>query len=364
MHSTPWIMRIIIALLLLITGITYDAKGDSRIKDIVSFEGVRDNVLIGYGLVVGLNGTGDNLKNAVFTEKGLTDFLERLGVNTRGASLKTKNIAAVVVTATLPGFARAGSKLSVDVSTIGDAKSIKGGMLLATPLLGADGEVYAVAQGPVSVGMKPSEDPSKPDTASPTAGFINNGGIIERELGFALDSMKEINLALRNPDITTAKSIENAINLSIKDRIAFAKDPGTVSLQVPKEYSGKVVNLLSEIENINIYPDMSAKIVIDEATGTIVMGDSVSISKVAVAQGNILVKIGEEQTLLTSLGLAPAEPPSKLDQGKKAIVINETAKLSDLVKGINALGVRPKDMIAILKTIKDAGALHAEIITK
>lgn len=357
-------MRFLLLIFLFIISIEGNVQAESRIKDIVSFEGVRDNVLIGYGLVVGLNGTGDNLKNSVFTEKGLTDFLERLGVNTRGATLKTKNIAAVVITATLPGFARAGSKISVDVSTIGDAKSIKNGMLLATPLLGADGEVYAVAQGPVSVGMKPSEDPTKPDTSSPTAGFINNGAIIERELGFVLDSMQELNLALRNPDISTAKSIENAINLTMKERIAYAKDPGTVLLKVPKEYSGKVVNLLSEVENISIYPDMSAKIVIDEATGTIVMGDNVAISRVAVAQGNIIVKVNDEQNLLMSLGLIAPEVASKQDQGKKAIVMNETAKLSDLVKGINALGVKPKDMIAILKTIKEAGALHAEIITK
>ncbi len=341
----------------------YVACADTRVKDMVNFEGIRDNVLIGYGLVVGLNGTGDNLKNSVFTEKGLSDFLEKLGVNTRGANLKTKNVAAVTVTATLQAFARNGSRISVDVSTIGDAKSLKGGTLLATPLLGADGEVYAVAQGPISIGSKAADDPTKPDTNNPTAGFISNGAIIEREINFQLDSMDTLKLALKNPDVTTAHSLEQAINLSMKEKLAVAKDPGTVDLAIPKRYKGRTLELLSEIENINIYPDMPARIVIDEATGTIVIGENVNISKVAVAQGNLVVKVQDEQSVLEQLGLIPRANP-KQDKGSDIAILNETASLSDLVKGLNALGVKPKDLVAILKSIKDAGALHAEIVAR
>lgn len=339
------------------------AFAESRIKDIVYFEGIRDNMLIGYGLVVGLNGTGDNLKNSGFTEKGLTDFLEKLGVNSRGANLKTKNVAAVTITATLPPFSRAGSKLSVDVSTIGDAKSIKGGTLIATPLVGADGEVYAVAQGPVSIGSRPADENNKPDTNSPTAGFINNGAIVEREVHFALADLKSLNLALKDPDITTARSIETAINSAMRGRIAHAKDPGTVEVNVPKQYDGRVLNLLAEIENITVYPDSIAKIVIDEATGTIVIGENVNISKVAIAQGNLVVKVSEEEEFLFDIGAASTKPTPS-ERGKEIAIFNETAKLSDLVEGLNALGVKPKDLVAILKTIKQAGALHAEIVTK
>lgn len=355
-------MKRVITLLifLFLPGLAY---ADARIKDMVNFEGIRDNVLIGYGLVVGLNGTGDNLKNSVFTEKGLADFLEKLGVNTRGANLKTKNVAAVTVTATLHPFARNGSRLSVDVSTIGDAKSLKGGTLLATPLLGADGEVYAVAQGPISIGQKSADDPSKPDVINPTAGFLNNGAIVEREINFQLENLTNIKLALKNPDITTAHSLEQAINLSMKEKMAVARDPGTVEIAIPKKYQGKTLDLLSEIENINIYPDVPARIIIDEATGTIVIGENVNISKVAVAQGNLIVKVQNEKSVLEQLGLV-APNAAKPEKGSDIAVLNETASLSDLVKGLNALGVKPKDLVAILKSIKDAGALHAEIISR
>ncbi|MFN5382621.1 MAG: flagellar basal body P-ring protein FlgI [Alphaproteobacteria bacterium] len=355
------LLRATILFLLILPCINY-ALADSRIKDIVYFEGIRENVLVGYGLVVGLNGSGDNLKNSAFTEKGLTDFLERLGVNTRGANLKTKNIAAVMITATLPPFGRTGSRMSVDISTIGDAKSLKGGTLLATPLLGADGEVYAVAQGPVSIGSKPSDDNDKPDTMSPTAGFINNGAIIEREINFDLSSLKELNLALKNPDITTARSIETAINSAIREKIAFAKDPGTIEIKVPDRYGKNVMGLLSDIEGINIYPDNIARIVIDEATGTIVIGDKVSISKVAVAQGNLVVKVDPEADFLFEIGATKKSVTSP--RGSEIALLKETTELNDVVQGLNSLGVKPKDLVAILKTIKQAGALHAEIVTK
>jgi flagellar P-ring protein precursor FlgI len=339
------------------------ATGESRIKDIVHFEGIRDNVLIGYGLVVGLNGSGDNLKNSGFTEKGLIDFLEKLGINTRGASLKTKNVAAVTVTASLPPFSRAGSRISVDVSTIGDAKSLKGGLLLATPLLGADGEVYAVAQGPISIGIKPSDEDGKPESSNPTLGFVSGGGIIEREIDFDLNAMSKINLALKDPDITTARSVETVINNALRKKIAKAKDPGTVELTIPEKYQGDAMTLLGEIENITIYPDTVAKVVIDEATGTIVIGHNVTISSVAVAQGNLMVRVGDNEVFLQRITGNTASKKDK-PRGSEIALVPEVTRLSDLVNGLNALGVKPKDLIAILKTIKQAGALHAEIIVK
>jgi len=364
----PWVMfniKIIIAIILTWIIQVNIASAESRIKDIVYFEGIRDNMLVGYGLVVGLNGTGDNLKNSAFTEKGLTDFLEKLGINARGGNLKTKNVAAVTVTATLPPFSRAGSKISVDISTIGDAKSLKGGMLLATPLVGADGEVYAVAQGQISIGSKPSEEANKPDTSSPTAGFVTGGAIIEREVKFNFGDMKTINLALKDPDISTARAIELSINNSMRSRIAKAKDPGTVEISIPEKYDANILTLLSDIENITVFPNSVAKIIIDEATGTIVIGQNVSIGKVAIAQGNLMVKIKEEDEFLYKI-TAPggAAKPKQSDRGTEMTIFEQTTKLSDLVDGLNALGVKPKDLIAILKTIKQAGALHAEIIVK
>ncbi len=339
-------------------------QAESRIKDIVYFEGVRENMLIGYGLVVGLNGTGDNLKNSVFTEKGLTDFLEKLGVNTRGANLKTKNVAAVTVTATLPAFSRAGSKIAVDVSTIGDAKSLKGGMLLATPLLGADGEVYALAQGQISIGAKPADDPTKPLVINPTAGYVANGAIIEREIDFALEDMSKINLALKNPDISTARSIETAVNAALRNKIATARDPGTVTIQVPEKYSSNVVGFLADIENVTVYPDTVAKIVIDESTGTIVIGENVKVSNVAIAQGNLIVKVSEDKDFLYNIGMLGKDKPKSSKPGEEIAIMKETTKLSDLVQGLNMLGVKPKDLVAILKSIRQAGALQAEIETR
>lgn len=336
---------------------------DSRIKDIVNFKGIRENQLIGYGLVVGLNGSGDNLKNSVFTQKGLVDFLERLGVNTRGANLKTKNIAAVMVTAMLPAFSRTGNKISsINVSTMGDAKSLKGGTLLATPLLGADGEVYAVAQGTISIGIPPTLSDATA-VAQPTSGYIQNGAIVEREIDFSLNNLDEVSLALKNADITTARAIATAINSNIFSDLAEATDPGTVKLIVPPEYKGKVFALLADIENISIEPESVARVVIDEATGTIVIGENVRISPVAISQGNLVVKVTEAEKLEYALGYRKDMPKDSLP-GQEIAMLEQNANLSDLVQGLNALGVTPKDLISILKTIKHAGALHAELEVK
>ena len=342
------------------------ALAESRIKDIVNFEGIRDNILIGYGLVVGLSGTGDNLKNAAFTEKGLVDFLERLGVNSRGSNLKTRNIAAVMVTTTISAFARTGSKISVNISTLGDAKSLKGGTLIATPLLGADGEVYAVAQGPVSIGSLSDPDPVK---AKPvlTSGYVSNGAIIEKEINFSLKGLSEMKLALKNPDITTARAIATSINNALQnDSIAITEDPGTVKLSVPEQYTDNAINFLAEIENLTIQPDQIAKIVIDEATGTIVISENVKINTVAVAQGNLRVKITDQEGFIQSLRNAvkskkDLDDEQRADPGTNFALLDSSANLSDLVNGLNALAVRTPDLIAILKTIQQAGALQAEI---
>ena len=244
----------------------------SRIKDLANVEGVRQNQLIGYGLVVGLNGTGDTINNSPFTRQSLQAMLERLGVNIRGQTLRTGNVAAVMVTANLPAFSTQGTHIDVTVSALGDAKSLQGGTLLVTPLLGADGNVYAVAQGSLAIGgFQAQGDAASVTRGVPTVGRIANGAIIEREIDFALNRLAQVRLALRNPDFTTAKRIAAAINDYIGTATAEPLDPSTVQLSVPKQYQGNVVALLTEIEQLQIEPDLAAKIVIDERSGIIVM---------------------------------------------------------------------------------------------
>ena len=266
----------------------------SRIKDLASIEGVRQNNLVGYGLVVGLNGTGDTLNNAPFTKQSLTAMLERLGVNTRGATLRTANVAAVMVTASFPAFATQGTRLDITVSALGDAKSLQGGTLLVTPLLGADGEVYAVGQGSVAIsGFQAEGEAAKVTRGVPTVGRIANGALIEREIEFKLNAQKALRLALRNPDLTTAKRIAASINDFLGGDAAEPIDPSTINLQIPAKYRGNMVQLLTEIEQLRVEPDQTARIVIDERSGIIVMGRDVRVSQVAVAQGNLTVTISE-----------------------------------------------------------------------
>ncbi len=346
------------------------ATAASRIKDVADFEGVRPNVLIGYGLVVGLNGTGDSLRNAVFTRESLVAMLERLGVSTRGVNLNTKNVAAVMVTATLPPFARQGSRIDASVSAMGDAKSLLGGTLLATPLLGADGEVYAVAQGALAVGGFEAKGEAQSVTRGvPTAARLPAGALVEREVPFALDSLPELRLALRNPDFTTAQRVAAAINSRLDGAPARALDPTTVRLAIPPAWRGRTAALLSEIEQLPVEPDNPARIVIDEGSGIIVIGDKVRISRVAVAQGNLTVRITETPQVAQPNPLAAGEtvvvPRTNVevdDQPDRKLVVLETgATLDALVDGLNALGVGPRDMIAIIQAIKAAGALQAEI---
>jgi flagellar P-ring protein precursor FlgI len=262
----------------------------SRIKDLADFEGVRDNQLIGYGLVVGLNGTGDTLANSTFTRQSLIGMLERLGVNARDNALKTNNVAAVMVTATLPAFARQGTRIDVTVAALGDAKSLLGGTLLVTPMIGADGEVYAVGQGQVAVAGFSAQGAGQSITKGvPTNGRISNGAIVEREIGFALGEMNRVRIALRNPDLTTARRIADAINSHLRTSAKVPLDPGTVELGVPPDRGG-VVALLTEIEQLRVTPDQVARVVIDEQSGVIVMGENVRISTVAIAQGNLTIR--------------------------------------------------------------------------
>lgn len=361
------------ALLLLATllaALPVAARATSRIKDLADFEGVRENVLIGYGLVVGLNGSGDSLRNSVFTQESLVAMLERLGVGTRGVNLNTRNVAAVMVTATLPPFARQGTRIDVAVNAMGDAKSLLGGTLLATPLLGADGEVYAVAQGALAVGGFEARGAAQSVTRNvPTSARLPAGAIVEREVPFALDSLPEIRLALRNPDFTTAQRIATVINSRVPGEPARATDPATIRLPVPAAWRGRVAQLLSEIEQLPVQPDSPARIVIDEASGIIVMGDKVRISRVAVAQGNLTVRVTETPQVSQPDPLAGGEtvvvPRTNVEvddqRERRMVVLEPGATLDALVDGLNALGVGPRDMIAIIQAIKAAGALQAEI---
>jgi len=349
--------------------VQYRTSATSRIKDLANIEGVRQNQLIGYGLVVGLNGTGDTLNNIPFTKQSLQAMLERLGVNIRGATIRTGNVAAVMVTSNLPAFGTQGSRIDVTVSALGDSKSLQGGTLLVTPLLGADGNVYAVAQGSVAInGFQAEGEAAKITRGVPTVGRIVNGAIIEREIEFALNRLNQVRLALRNADFTTAKRIAAAVNDFIGANTAEPLDSSTVQINVPKQFTGNVVSLLTEIEQLQIEPDLAAKIIIDERSGIIVMGRDVRVSTVAVAQGNLTVTISEapqvSQPAPLSRGRTVVTPRSRIgvqEDGKKLALVREGVSLQQLVDGLNGLGIGPRDLIAILQAIKASGAIQAEI---
>jgi flagellar P-ring protein precursor FlgI len=345
------------------------AWGQVRIKDIADVEGVRQNQLVGYGLVVGLNGTGDQLFNAVFTRRSLIGMLERLGVNTRDqeANMITKNIAAVMVTSNLPAFASTGGRMDVSVSALGDAKDLQGGTLLVTPLLGADGEVYGVAQGAVATGAIAARGAAASVTRNvPTSGRIANGATVEREVPFRLAQETSMRLGLRNPDLTTARRIADVINSNVGGGIATARDPRTVALEMA---GMDVIATLARIEDLRVEPDNAAVVVIDEASGTIVMGANVRVSTVAIAQGNLTIRVTEtpevSQPAPFSNGKTTVVPRTniQIDDGhdKRLGIITGGVTLRDLVTSLNALGIGPRDMISILQTIKSAGALQADL---
>jgi flagellar P-ring protein FlgI len=363
------VLQLACAALVVLVLAVLPAGATSRIKDLANIEGVRQNQLVGYGLVVGLNGTGDTLNNIPFTKQSLQAMLERMGVNIRGATIRTGNVAAVMVTGNLPAFGTQGTRMDVTVSALGDAKNLQGGTLLVTPLLGADGNVYAVAQGSVAVAGFAAEGAAASVTRGvPTVGRLPNGAIIEREIEFALNRMPNVRLALRNADFTTAKRIAAAVNDFLGAKTAEPIDPSTVQLSIPAEFKGNVVAFLTEIEQLQVEPDLAAKIVIDERSGIIVMGRDVRVATVAVAQGNLTVSISESpqvsQPNPLARGRTVVTPNSSVrvsEDGKKLALMKDGVSLQQLVDGLNGLGIGPRDLISILQAIKAAGAIQADI---
>jgi len=368
----------LIALLASAAGNAFATAPSARVKDLTDIEGVRTNALVGYGLVVGLGGTGDSTNGIPFTRQSLANMLERLGVNAKDVltQIKTKNVAAVMVTANLPSLARQGGHIDVTVSSMGDAKSLEGGLLLATPLVAADGQTYAVAQGALVVGGfsatgKDGSSISKNDT---TVARIAEGGTVERETGFELSQLgNTLHFVLRQPDFTTAMRLQDAINTSFKEKIATTEDNGLVSVQVPPRYQAELPAIIDKIENLTIVPTTQARVVIDEKTGTVVMGENVRIAPVAISHANLTIKITEEKRVSQPLSFNVAgqtvvtnkttitKTDDDPDHGKFKI-LGGGANLSDLVAGLNALGVKPRDIISILQNIKAAGALQAELV--
>jgi flagellar P-ring protein precursor FlgI len=348
----------------------------SRLKDIASIKGVRENQLLGYGLVVGLKGTGDSKKE--FTGMSMTQMLRQMGVDVKTEQMESKNVAAVVVTANLPPFARVGQKIDVTISSIGDAKSLGGGTLLLTPLRGGDKAVYVVAQGALSVGGYSAEGGGSSSSKNhPTVGSIPNGGMVEKEVNFDFSNRSSLRLALHNADFTTAARVAKSINVELGGLYARARDSSTIDLIVPYDYEGGVVELIAQIERVNVTPDNVAKVIVNEKTGTIVVGDTVRISTVAIAHGNLTLEVKNKDVTTETVDLAasknPADPQQKTTEvvkettltineaGDKLLNVQQGATLGDLIKALNALGVTPRDLIAIMQSLKAQGALQAEL---
>ncbi len=364
---------LLLHLLLVLVLVSPAGAAGVRLKDLVQFDGVRGNDLLGYGLVVGLDGTGDGLRNAPFTEDIMANILERLGVNVTGEQFRPANVAAVVVTATLPPFARAGGRVDATVSAIGDAGSLLGGTLVMTPMNGADGTVYAVAQGTIVAGGAAVEgDAARAVRGVPTAGVIPGGARVEREIDFELESLAHVRMALRMPDFTTALQIERVVNSEFGRRVAEMSDPGTVTLDIAATGARSVAHAIARVENLRVEPETRARVVVDQRSGTIVMGADVRISRVAVAQGGLTLRV-EERPLVVQ--------PNPFAEGETVVVPRTEAALEDappvalaeveggttlsqVVAGLNALGVAPRDMIDILNSINAAGALHAELVVR
>lgn len=366
-------MRLALVLASFLTVLVSAAQGDIRLKDLVEFDGVRGNDLIGYGLVVGLNGSGDGIRNAPFTEEIMSNVLERLGVNVTGEQFRPKNVAAVFVTAVLPPFARVGSQIDVTVSAIGDASSLLGGTLIMTPLNAADGQIYAVAQGTIIAGgIAAQGEGAEVVQGVPTAGVIPSGARVEREVEFEFQSLDSVRLALREPDFTTAMSIEEAINSRFGRGVAVAIDSGTVNFDISASRAGSPARAIAAVENLRVTPRQKARVVVDQRSGTIVMGEDVRISRVAVSQGNLTLRVQEEplavqpnpfaagETVIVPRTVAEIEE----EEGTGLAEIAGGTNLSEVIAGLNALGVTPRDMIDILKSIKAAGALHAEFVVR
>lgn len=342
-----------------------------RLKDLANFEGVRGNDLVGYGLVVGLDGTGDGLRNSPFTEDMMSNILERLGVNVTGEEFRAKNVAAVIVTGQLPEFARAGSRIDVTVSAIGDAKSLRGGTLVMTPLNAADGEVYAVAQGSILAGgISVEGDAAKTTQGVPTSGSIPSGAFVEREVNFSMSDMNSLKIGLKTPDFSTASRVERAINSLIGGAIATMEDSGTITVNLAGGFQSSPAHFLAKIENLRVQPDTIAKVVVDQRSGTVVISENVRVSRVAIAKGNLTLTVQENPVVVQpdpfTDGRTVVVPRSatQIDNtpGISLAEVPTSTTLSDVVIGLNALGITPSDLIDILKTIKAAGALHADFV--
>jgi flagellar P-ring protein precursor FlgI len=339
-----------------------------RLKDIAEINGIRKNQMVGYGLVVGLDGSGDG-KKAIFTLQSMTSMLEKMGITVDRNDIQVKNVAAVMGTATLPPFARRGNRLDVLVSSIGDAKNLQGGTLMLTPLKGLDGKIYAMAQGPVNTGgFGASGESSTVVKNFPTVGRVLSGAIIEREVPNNFKDSSTLIFSLHNPDIITASRVIDVINAQFATPVAHAADPGTIEIQVPDQYIGNTVPLLATLSELSVNPDAKARVVINERTGTVVMGEQVRISTIAIAHGNLSIVVRENtnvsQPLPFSDGRTVTSPNTQInvqEDGSKLIVVPKGISLGDVVNALNALGVTPRDLIAIFQAIKAAGALQADL---
>ncbi len=345
----------------------------TRIKDISAIQGVRDNQIIGYGLVMGLQGTGDTLRNSPFTEQALQSMLDRMGINIKGLPLRARNIAAVIVTANLPAFAGTGSRIDVTVSSVGDASSLMGGTLLMTPLTGSDGLVYAVAQGQLAVtGFNVQGQAERLTQGVPTSGRIPNGALVERQIPGQLRDLPEVVIELDNPDFKTALRITDAVNAYTRARfgkpLARERDLRTVVIQRPQQVS--VARFLADIGDLRVEPDTPAKVVIDQRTGTVVIGSNVQISTVAVTQGALTVSVTETPVVSQPAPFSDGEtvvvPRTEIsaEQSGGYLSIVRGSDLQTLVRGMNRMGMRPTDIISVLQAIKSAGALQAELIVQ
>ncbi|WOR14507.1 flagellar basal body P-ring protein FlgI [Hyphomonas sp. FCG-A18] len=367
-----WLCLSLLIALAIPTSFVPASDAQTRIRDIVDVEGVRQNDLVGYGIVVGLNGTGDSVRNAPYTEDTLSDMLDRLGVNVQGEAIRPNNVAAVLVTATLPSFARTGSTIDISVASIGDAKSLEGGTLILTPLKGADNNVYAVAQGSIIVsGLDVQAEAARETRGTPTTGSIPDGARIEREIQYDFNQNRTLALALRNPDFTTAAQVEDTINAAFGRPVAVMRDPGTIDLSLTS-FNASPARIVADIENLPVTVTTPARIVIDEKSGTIVFGEDVSISRVAIAQGNISIKVSETRVVSQPNPFARGE---SVTLPRSTITIEQTGNgniamlqpnstLSELIRGLNALGVAPQEMIDIIRSMSAAGALHAELVIR
>ncbi len=356
-----------LSLVLLFIGALYPVQAHAvRLKDIANFGGVRTNQLVGYGLVVGLTGTGDN-RGAPFTIRSMVNMLEGMGVSV-DADLRVRNVAAVIVTADMPASSRSGTKIDVTVSSIGDARSLQGGVLIQTPLKGIDGEIYALAQGPLTLGGFSVEGQAAQITTNiTTVARIPNGAMIEREIPYRFNAQENILVNLNIHDFSTTSQVTESINSAFGQNLAAAEDISSIRVDIPREFKGNLIPFMAALENIQVTPDSPARVVVDEKTGTVVMGENVRISRVAVSHGDMTIVVREDPQVFMPAPFTDADPvvvprtDIAVEEQINPLVVIEGATINELVDGLNSVGATPRDLITILRTIKAAGALYAEL---